>query len=276
MPETTQVSITVSSYCYYGAAVLVHRPQHPVPGEAEGALWEGHTRHVLSSWPSRLTARTEGAYPDTARAEDQEVSLVSSSPGPPISPSSFWQGAWERAGLPPHSSAAETQNLRLRGQKDPSMYQNLQVGLELGKVSKEKVEWQAKNSVRTARDCTMRTQEKTQQEWAVRPGRVVFHAGSSVILTCVEGNSIQRGLTGSFVVDWSILKISKSHGMKNSFWALYFTCNLNVLLYMETLKPKVKPLGTKEGVLHSRTLQVCGSHSGDWTITMDPIYWAPC
>lgn len=188
----------------------------------------------------------------------------------------FGKGFGERAGWPPHSSAAETQNLHPRGQKDPSMYQNLQVCLELGRVSKEKVEWQAKNSVRTARDCAMRTQEKTQQEWAARLGRVVFHAGSSVILTCMEGNSIQRGLTGSFVVDWSILKISKSHGMKNSSWALYFTCNLKVLLYVETLKPKAKPLGTKEGVLHTRTLQVCWSHGGDWIITMDPIYWAPC
>lgn len=52
MPETTRVLITVGSYCYYGAAVLVHRPQQsqqPAPGKAEGAQWEGNTRHVLSS-----------------------------------------------------------------------------------------------------------------------------------------------------------------------------------------------------------------------------------
>ena len=41
---------------------------------------------------------------------------------------------------------------------------------------------------------------------------------------------------------------------------------------METLKPKAKSLGMKEGVLHGGTLQVCGSHGCDQRITTDPIY----
>lgn len=62
--------------------------------------------------------------------------------------------------------------------------------------------------------CTMRTWEKIQEEWAMRLGKVVFHVGSTIILTCREDSSIRLGLTGSLVLDWSILKISKSHGIK--------------------------------------------------------------
>lgn len=74
------------------------------------------------------------------------------------------------------------------------------MGLQWDRVSNEKADGQAKNSIRTAGGCTGWTPERAWKEGAVGLDRVVFHAGSIVILMYTEGSCIQLGLTGSFVL----------------------------------------------------------------------------